>query len=70
MGEIRKELNWDIGDEINWFLHPGYVILKEREGQRRPFKKARLIVDEVAGSARVPDPKIIDQIINETEFKE
>ena len=41
-----------------------------QEGQRRPFKKARLIVDEVTGSARVPDPKIIDQIINETEFKE
>ena len=67
--EVRRRLKWDIGDEINLLLNPGYVILKERE-ERKRYKKTKLIVDEVAGSVRITDPSIIDKIINETEFKE
>jgi len=59
--EVRRKLKWDVGDEINLFLHPGYVILKERE-ERRKIPSKQSITKSMKGLIKI-DPKIAKEII-------
>ncbi len=62
--EVRRRLKWDIGDEINLFLNPGYVILKE---EKKVLSKKLGIVQKVSGNIQIKDQKLIDGIIKSTE---
>lgn len=63
--EVRKKLKWDVGDEINLFLHPGYLILEEKEVPEKKIKKSRAL----RGLVKIKDEKLVKRIIYSPEFE-
>jgi antitoxin component of MazEF toxin-antitoxin module len=58
--EVMKRLHLKVGEKIA-------LSVKNR---RLLIKPAKSVVDEVVGAAKLKDTKIIDKIIEDTEFKE
>lgn len=58
--EIMKRLHLKVGEEVALSVTDRKLLIKP----------AKSVIDEVVGTAKLKDAKLIDKIIEETEFRE